>query len=447
MTEPSEEHAGSPSRLAAIGGFCLLVLVITAISFFREPAAFLAPVLAYEDGRDVFAFYYNHPEASAIFRSYNGYVSVLPNFWGWLVMRGPITWAPYLLAWGPLLLSSFAFAFFALPLFRPLVASDRARAAIALIVAAAPLTNDLYLGNTMYSVWSLLLLLVLAALAPAPSAPGSAVVAGLAQGLVLCSHPLSILLVPVYLLRAFVPSRLGFSDATRGLPRVYYLSLAGMGVMYQLVGVSRDSVSPPSLVETAYLTLRFLLERVVFGSLFGDGAARALRRSGHEEWILVLALGGLGLIAIAVLGVRRICGRRHGFAGIYGLWIVVGLTILYVVGRSPDLSILGSDRAFRYFWTQRVLFLLALGVLGERLLSSRRRPFRWGVLAVVVLALGWLNRDNRSPYRVRPAQGQAVREFARQLAAQEEARGGREGVTARLDRGIWSLEIGSDAGR
>lgn len=447
MTEPSEEHAGSPSRLAAIGGFCLLMLAITAISFFREPAAFLSPVLAYEDGRDVFAFYYNHPEASAVFRSYNGYVSVLPNLWGWLVLRGPITWAPYLLAWGPLLLSSFAFAFFALPLFRPLVASDRARAVVAVITAAAPLTNDLYLGNTMYSVWSLLLLLVLAALAPAPAAPRSAVVGALAQGLVLCSHPLSILIVPVYLLRAFVPSRLGFSEAPRGLARVYYLSLAGIGVMYQLIGVSRESVSPPALVETAYLTLRFLLERVVFGSLFGDGAARALRRSGHEEWILALALGGLCLIAIAVRVVRRRCDRAHGFAGIYGAWIILGLTVLYVVGRSPDLSILGSDRAFRYFWTQRVLFLIALGVLGERLLSSRGRPLRWGVLVTVVLALGWLNQDNRSPYRVRPAQGQAVRELALELAAQEQVRGGREGVTARLERGIWSLEIGPDAGR
>lgn len=447
MTEPSEDAAGSPSRRAAVGGFGLLVLAIAAISFLREPAAFLSPVLAYEDGRDVFAFYYNHPEPSAVFRSYNGYVSLLPNLWGWLVLRGPVTWAPYGLSWGPLLLSSFAFAFFALPLFRPLVASDRARAVVALIAAAAPLTNDLYLGNTMYSVWSLLLLLVLAALAPTPTAPRVAVPAVLAQGLALCSHPLSLLIVPVYLARAFVPSRLGFAEVPRGMARIYPLSLAGIGVVYQLVGVSRESVSPPSLVETVYLTLRFLLERVVFGTLFGDAAARALRRGGHEEWILGLALAALGLLGVAVLLVRRSSGRFQHFIGAYFAWIVVGLTALYVVGRSPDLSILGSDRAFRYFWTQRVLFVLALGVLGARLLSGRGRALRWGALAAVVLALGWVNRDNPSPYRVRPAQGQAVREFALELAAQERSLGGRLGVTARLERGAWSLEIGPAVGR
>lgn len=426
--------------------FVLLVLAIATLSFLREPGGYLSPILAYEDGRDVFAFYYNHPEPGSILRSYNGYVSFLPNLWGWLVMRGPVELAPYLLAGGPLLLSSLAFAFFALPIFRPFVPSDRARAGIALVAAAAPLTNYLYLGNTMYSVWSLLVLLVLAALAPTPRTVAGTVAAGTGQALAIVSHPLSLLVAPVYLARAFAEARLGFEPRPRPrLARAYFLALTGAAALYQVAGVSREAVSSPGLGDTLYLTYRFLLERVVFGTLFGDGAARALRRAGHEGWIAGLALAVLAILAVALWLARRRFGRIERFAGLYLAWIVVGLTTLYVIGRSPDLSILGSDRAFRYFWTQRVLFVILLGALGHRLLSPMLAGRPWGVklvpLVLVAAALVALHRDNLSPYRVRPAQGAEVRAFTAEIARLETAHGGRRDVSARLERGPWTLEI------
>lgn len=443
---------GAPSGSSALPGltpggggsrFALLVLALALLSFLRQPGAYLSPILAFEDGRDVFAFYYNHPEPSGIFRFYNGYIALLPNLWGWLVMRGPVPWAPHLLALGPLLAASAAFAWFARPAFRRLVPSDRARLATTLVAAAAPLTNYLFLGNTMYSVWSLLVLLALAALAPPATTPGRAVLAVAGQGLLAWSHPLSALVVPVHGLLAVAGRRLGaWPEGTPvRLARVQHLAIAALALAYQGLGVDHESVQPPPWLETLRLTWRFLVERVVFGTVFGDAAARALRRTDHEGWIVAAAAAVLAALVAGLWLARRRFGRFERFAGLYFLWMVVGLTALFVVSRAPEESILGSDRAFRYFWTQRVLFVVLLAAVVHRLLEKRPRALAAGALALVVVALAQLNRDNRSPYAVRPGQGAAVSELTREIARQESAKGGRTGISARLERGPWTLEI------
>ena len=87
-------------RSGWLGGLGVLAAV-AAVHFFREPASYLLPPLSYEDGRDFFAFFYNHREPAAILRFYAGYVSLIPNLVGYLVLALPTLWVTRVseLAW------------------------------------------------------------------------------------------------------------------------------------------------------------------------------------------------------------------------------------------------------------------------------------------------------------------------------------------------------------
>ena len=74
------------------------------------------PLLYNEDGRNIFAIFYNDHSLKNIFISYAGYVRVFPNIVGYLIQFFPITWVPALYC-----LASLGFTAFAYSLFYPLM--------------------------------------------------------------------------------------------------------------------------------------------------------------------------------------------------------------------------------------------------------------------------------------------------------------------------------------
>jgi len=420
-----------------------------ALSFLRDPGAFAQPPLLFEDGRDVFGFYYERRDLASLLRAHAGYLVLVPNLFGWLALAAPTALAPRLLALFPLLLASAAFAWLARREFRFLEPDDRLRAALALALAAFPIANDRFLGNSMYAVWSALLLLVFASLAPPPARARQALLRGLGMGVLIASHALSALLIPVHAALALAAPRLAAGRAEQRVARGFYAGLAALGIAYQLLAVERGALAAVPLPELAQRTLALLFDRVAFAALFGDAAALALRRALGPGPVQLAGALCCALPAFAVFRLRARLSARETAALAALAWIVLGITASCVLGRGASEELIRSGRADRFFWVQRAAFL-ALGAWSLRALLARRgRPLSraaLGLLAALLAAhLAWLNHANARSYRARAGEGQRIADFARELARQERALGGRQGVRARLERGRWSIEIGAGA--
>ena len=421
--------------------FVALFVASIAITYARDPDLYRLPAAAYEDGREMFAFYYNHPEPSSILRSYNGYVSLVPNLAGYLAARLPTVWIPHALALFPLAVAALAFSLLALEENRPLIASDGLRAVGCLVLALAPLGKRMFVSSTMYSLWNLLFILVLISLWEPPRSRLGAVGRALLLTALIWSNPLSVALLPVYglLLAAH------WKDGS--LARLYYSVLAAVTVLYQLVAVEHLRDKAVDLIAASRVTVIFVLERVVFNTLFSDRLSRVLRRQEAVErisWaaIAVVALLVAVLVAVLVLYRRRL-SSRPGLGLTVLAYSIVAFTALYVVGRSADLEILARHAGHRYFWVQRLCFLVLLLVVVDLVLAAK--PGRLGRAALTVMSLAvvyqlvWLNRVDNAKYRGRPGAGAKMRAFTAGVAAQE-ARGDGS-VEARYARGVWSFEL------
>ena len=412
---------------------------IAAVHWFRDPASYLLPPLSYEDGRDYFAFYYNHREPGAVFRFYAGYVSLVPNLAAYLALGLPVRWAPRALAWIPWILVTLACALPYLTL-RPWMRSRIWRLGLCLTLALLPVANRLFISSTAYSIWALLLLLVWASLARLPASWRGALLRLGPMAALIASHPLSIALIPIYGLQAWKGWR------GRRMP-VYPLALAAIAALYALLGVERGNTDLPGPIVAAGRTGVFLLERVVFATLFGDTTVGSLRGAAATVWIYLTAIAVLAAIAILIVRWRH----RLGVEGLWLLaalgWLILAFTGLYVLSRSPGLHILDDGAAFRYFWVQRLLFAAGLAILAQAGLAGRRtdefpQVVRSALVWLLFAALAVLNFRNQDAYRCPRRQGHQMAAFVTEVARQE-ATGRVEATLPR--RGPWSVVLKSPA--
>jgi hypothetical protein len=418
--------------------FFVLLLAGVFVTYWRDPNVYRYPIAAYEDGRDMFGFYYNHPEPSEILRFYNGYVSLVPNAAGYLAARAPVERVPSMLSIFALAVAAVGFATFSRPEYRSVVRSDRLRGVACLTLAIAPLGNDLFVSSATYSVWNLLFLLVLLTLLEPPVSRAEAWIRLAVMTALIWSHPLSVALLPVFLVQ-------GWLFRSRGsLARIYYGSLAALAALYQLIGVQHATEAMAfEPLGIARVTGVLVLERVFFNTLGSDQLSRALRKQGSEEWIYIGAsVAIVVLLALAFVLRQRIDRGRLLSLGVLS-YLIVALTGLYVIGRSATLDILTGNPGYRYFWVQRLCFLLLIFLLIEPLLSvfeGRRRAVVAGLLLLGLAAnLTWLNRMDNRKYRGRPGMGRKLAAFTAEVALQEETGDG--SVSARHERGRWSIEL------
>ncbi len=417
----------------------ILFLAGLLVTYFRDPNLYRFPAAAYEDGRDMFGFFYNHPEPGSIFRFYNGYVSLLPNLAGYLIARAPVTAIPTLLALFPLLVAALVFAWLSRPEYSRLIAGDRLRWLACLTLALAPLGNYHFVGSTTYSVWTLFFGLILLSLMGPPESRRAAVVRFLPMAALIWSHPLSIALAPVWLAQ-------GWAHRARGrIATSFYAALAAVAVLYQLLAVEHPGDATfdlPGIARIARVTGILVLERVFFNTLLSDRLSRVMHNRGDDIWVyLIGAAIALILVALVVLWRRRFEAPRLANLAILA-YLIVALTLLYVIGRSGDLSILTGNPGYRYFWVQRLCLIVTIFVVAEPFVRGwSGRQLRVGATVLILtlaLNLLWLNRTDNSKYRGRSGMGRKLAAFTERVA-ELESQGGP--IEARLERGRWSIEL------
>lgn len=387
-----------------LGGVIGLILVLRSFN------AVFYPILFNEDGTKMVAYFTNNPQASSVFRNYAGYVALLPNFFGWLAVRLlPLPWTPYALVWISVLFATVAQTLFALPRFRVVMPDDRARMLLCLLLALFPLGNHALVTNLTFSIWNLFIIALLLTVAPLPRSRRGLVLQGILVGLAVCSHPYSIL---------FIPLCLGVLYFRRSpADRWFHGGIIVLAVAYAFFGFQPDKVEPSFGLAMIPATLEAIAQRVVFEPVLGNNLRMILRDLGRITATNLLALvvtaGAVGLIAAAWKkeGLRN----RIPVLLVFGFLAVAvtGATLVGRTGMYEDFLALAWGQ--RYFVPGQLLFLFLI-------VSNLMVLVRWAELgrvtraAAVVLLLayaGYLNLEHAPYFATSREQSRVTIQFLR----------------------------------
>jgi len=366
----------------------------------------LFPVLHAEDGPFVFQYFYENRDPVNVLRHYEGYLALGPNIIGYLASFLPVTWVPHALAAAPAAIAATSYSMVTLPGFRDIIARDRQRMSLALVLTIIPIGNFALVGSAMYSLWSLLLILVLLILGTAHLPRGRARRAGFAVlcSILIWSHPLSIVMVPVYALRLW--------RERAGPDRAMWLLLILVTGLYVAIGV--DLIQANKSVPDVFLvSARAILERVVFEAALGNTARMQLLTAGHIAVMDLVALSIVAVMTVPLIRWARTGAIRSSFA-LESSLVFLLLTFRSVYTRGGHLE---DEWAQRYTYIQRTLLIILIFAAVVPALLSRHGMIRALSVTAAITWLVVLYLANTVWYSTDRHEGQRVRQFVRTVDA------------------------------
>ncbi len=412
-----------------------LVLVVSGVLVARCWPMFLHPTLPAEDGKRIFAYFYSNRELEYLVREKAGYIPLLPNLLGFAAVRLPATWSPYFLTLLPAGLSLLSFTWFARSEFSSVVSSRGVRLCACLLLALMPIGSYWFICHTDYAIWNALFLLLLVSLLPGSGRPLQALLGFAGRSLLIWSHPLSFVALPVQLLRVVWD---------RGwVQRISAVAVVAMQALHVVLGVSfrRARVhgaedASDFWLETLPAGARYVLEIVVPRSLLGVNTAASLAEQ-PSALPTVLTLATLGVVTLAVVLRPRQTARRT-----YALlaYFVMVLSLAVVSSEVPD------QNATRYAYVQSLccilLVCLAVAELGSRMPGRGRVVQAVLGAGTLVYASALCLRDLENYRDERADNGERIAECMSEIAELERAHGGPCGFEHRCSkRKDWSFTV------
>lgn len=387
-----------------------LFIGIFALLAVRSWEAVLLPVLGHEDGRDMFAFYFNNSSPCYILRYYAGYVSILTNAIGWAAMRLPLPASPYVFTLASLVSATLGFYLLSRDEHAWLIPDACTRIIIVVALAILPLGQGYLVNNLAYSQWSLFfILIVLLSRWPLPSSIGG--LSAYAVAVVLCAatHPLSILTVPLCV-GQFVLNR-------HRSQRVVIAFCVCTIVAYQAIGVQHSINVTPSLHSVLW-AMKVFLARVSFESVFGARATTLLTAHGVGAYY-VYAFGIMILCMIASMVLTSERQKRDAYiAGamlLLAFAVVMISTMVRYVGPEIKWIHLKEPGIQRYIYIPKIIFtIMILWQIVPRIqgtLRSQNVISRLAFLAACCVYVIAIIASNRFLYREPQAEGHRVQEF------------------------------------
>ena len=195
------------------------------------------------------------------------------------------------------------------------------------------------------------------------------------QMLIICSHPLSLVLVPVWAVKLY-RERTPFA-------RVVQAVLIVTALVYFWQGVQHRSY-PMLTAEMARRTGYLLAVRVFLEALVEARIPTQLQEAGRQWLNVTLGAGALAAVVTLAAVFRRRFERGQLWVLAVLLYAIVSLTFLSVVTRL--LPAAASRWAQRYFYLQHFLFLLGAttskdfaDMEGDRRAGCSTIPVRYGV--------------------------------------------------------------------
>jgi hypothetical protein len=300
---------------------------------------------------------------------------------------------------------------FALPAFRHVLASDRQRFVICLVLALFPIGNGALSRSITWVFWPMLLASTLLCAVPGPQKSSALAARGVYLGFNACSSPLASLLVPVYVIDAI--------RGRRSAERIWCVSLTLTSVLYVVLIVNLSGGG--DLSEVGRRLLPAYGDRVVFEGLFSNAIRMRVIWYGTHAASIAIGLGALALLVVLSArdrGCRRAIVRHGRFFAVCGyVSLALTLSCLYVRFSGPSAQDYGAYFHHRYFWVQQYLFLLCGSVLLAHSYWLKKQSHRLRVAFTVCLAsyLAVTSLLDRREYTFSAGDGVATKEFLNQL--------------------------------
>ncbi len=414
-----------------------LITLLALILFWRSHDLLFHPTMRVEDGAKVFASFFEHRELEHVFRFKSGYMPLLPNLVGYLVVRLPLRASPYLMTVLPTALSLFTYAsFFAKP-FRSVVADDRVRFAACLALALAPVGQFYLVSHTDFSIWNALFCVLLWSWVPLPPSFARAGLAVIWQELLVWTHPLSFVAAPLNVLQ--------LRRSSTPAERWGQASMLVGHVAHVAFGLDRRRAGRALGFDIGELVLRSLeyLSRSIERALVGPGLESWLREQGP------VVNGALTLLFVAVIGwvvAKNLGGMRApALLAAYGV-LAVTTTI---VASKTDHQI---DHGIRYLYVQSLFCVLLACFVALPLIERVVRRFASSValdspalaMAPVLLIFAAQNFGATSRYveRKQGDNAERVAECMTRLAALQTEHGGPCGFSLTCEKtNDWPISV------
>ena len=448
-----------------------LFLAVLGIVFLRAPEVVLTPSLQWDEGSKVFAHFYEQREPAQILRFKSGYLPLIGNLIGYAAVRFPTRTIPYAFVGSALLITSITYSLFFARAFRKWFPSDFDRALMCLVFALAPISSSQIVSMSDYSLWNLLATLILLTVWRPSKKKGWRFAHGFVCNLLIWSHPLTIIIAPVVLWRAFK------DEGNRTFYRLLLFNL----LVHQIFGVSgiitthglwdhSTGVPIPVSFATKFLDSCGWTVQIVWAAAFRTAFGSPFFKFVVREQPVLLTVWMVFLVIAGYLAARKVPRTRPLLALL--AYLIVGLSFLSCFLRYEDVH--DDPTGFvsdvpRYIYLQSLCFLLLFGTLlttGWELARGRLRGQhfvqKYSRLASLPLAalicyyyvlntqlghyLVW-NTPHASPYYdPDPKNGVIVREFFSKLADAEEAHGSRRDIQLTAEKiKDWPITVDTTA--
>jgi hypothetical protein len=366
--------------------FCFLILALR-----NELHEVFYPLLYNEDGRQIFANFYNEHAFKNIFYFYAGYIRIFPNLVGYLLHFFPLPIIPALYALVSLTFTAFVYSLF----YRAMdhVFDNRWFAFYStLLIIALPQANFEFVGTLMYQIWHCAIALFVLTFLPLPEKKWVRSLQIVFMHILIWTHPFSFLTLPFYLYRVFQQPEHRWENG------IFVVSI----LSYFMFAVIHYPLHWDSLPIYHYVLMSRVGTEVVVGPY-------------SRGWLIYMGVTNIfGFIVFLLVGIiiwfsrKELKSREKWFFIFLGYFILVPLAAS-VLGR--DLNdyyhlLRGSPR---YTYISRLAFLM-MGLSALFLLYQKSQIFRKGHWILMLLVI-WVNSGSFILYHTSVQEGKEILDY------------------------------------
>jgi hypothetical protein len=379
--------------------YFLILIIIVA----KNPCLYIHPPFIVDDSM-LFQYYFNHPDINDFFYFWGGYFSFFPNIFVKLfVLTLPLTWMPQAFALLSLLVKTTATWLFCLPPFSIFIPNRLVRLVISVLIAILPISHwTLDSGLMGYQHWNLLTIVFLVLVIEPCISDKTWCLVTLVVFMFICSTPVSIIFLPIFLVRAIQTLR------NRKIVRSStYFMLSACAVIYIFFGMVKLNmeVNPatqkqiiPDFQNIIQVGLCQSFQRVIFDS-FLPPTFRMIAY-GISPWLpLIMSVIIFIAICVVVIKVSRKNSPVANLAILVG-YVALSITISVIMRKPVSDFFIYNEGGHRYFYAQRFLLLLLvfISVYQLTLLQTIRKKVLLTIIVFFVVTVFAVIENYRHHY-------------------------------------------------
>ena len=272
--------------------FTISFIIIGLKNSFHEV---IYPILPAEDGKFLFQVFYNDHELKDIFRVYSGYVSLLPNLLAYCLTWLPVKIIPSSFSLISLFITAATYSLF-YKLSERIYHDKFFSAYVLIIICMLPLGNLWLIGSLAYQSWNFFLTLLLLYFLPVPQRLAPQFFYILLINLLIWSHPLSLIVVPLYLMKLL-------KNKTNKYQNTLFCC---SGTLYGIFGiVPEDLLKFGISFSDSINLLKVLIVRVVGEALAGPQNRILWYKEGHSNIFISMFILSFLIFVFSVYHSRK----------------------------------------------------------------------------------------------------------------------------------------------